>query len=183
VAPTIHSMAFSRLQRLSWMPESMTSARRGNAGPGSSQPAQRVVLVHAHLVGQLLGVERPAFDEGVEADQRADLVDLVLAFGEVGALPGVTGIASCMVRLGQGVARPVPGIGQVHVVDRRPRPIERGEVHVAEARAGLDVRRHALDLHGRLQAQLRELGHVRPDRGDRAVQVGDQVRSAGVGVG
>src|SRR3546814_3576083 len=45
-----------------------------------AEPSQRIAFVDAELVGELLGIERPAFRIGVEGEQRADERQVVCIF-------------------------------------------------------------------------------------------------------
>ena len=145
-----------------------------------SQLAKGIVCIHADLVGQLFGIQGPAFDIGVEAaEQDADQRQLA-RLRQVGALPGMAGNAFMMGKGGQRVFRPGRDVLEVDVIDRRPRPIQRTGIHVALGGAILDVGRHAFHQHGRLQPQRRQPGHLLAALADQRVEIGDNLVAARV---
>ena len=144
--------------------------------------AARVVLVDAHLDGQLLGIERPTLGIAREAD---DLADQRQALGLVRQrqLQVVARDALVHRQGGQSVLGLLGRVAQVDPVDPRTLAVERGRVVVAARRAGLDGLGHATDLQRRL-GQLAEIGRqLLFDPLGLGVQVSDQLFLGRVGVG
>ncbi len=145
--------------------------------------AERIVGVQAEFVHQLLGIQRPAFDEGIETHQRRNRRQLVMVLGQVGQLPGVARQALVRGQRGQFVLRPQRGRFQVDVVDGRALAVQRGRVHIAQRCAILDVGRHALDDQWRFHLQVRDLRHQLAHGSHALVAEGDQLGAALVVVG
>ena len=139
-------------------------------------------LVGAELVGQLLGVERPALAiarvEAVAADHRQCLAQLRNAALQV--MPG-----NALVK-GQGRKRifgPIGGRFQVDVVNRRARAVDAGGVVIAVRRALLDLDRDAAYFKlavGDGDEGARQAGH---HVGKADIETGDQRGAPGVVVG
>ena len=119
--------------------------------------AERIVGIGAKLVDDLLGVQRPAFGEGVETGQRSDQRRARFGFGEVSELEAVPRHPFMRRQRRQLVFGPQPGRLEVDVIDRRARPIERRRVHIAERGPVLNVGGDLLDHDVGLQPKVRHL--------------------------
>ena len=82
-----------------------------------AEPPERIALVAAELVAELLGIERPAFRISVEGEQRAHQRQAISIF----ALPDMARYALVIGEGGRREARPGRGVVQVDVVDCRAR--------------------------------------------------------------
>ncbi len=77
---------------------------------------------------------------------------------------------------------PDAGIDQVDVVRARSRAVEAAELRIAARRAELDSGRHAPHLDWSARQHCEQIRQTRLDRLDLPVQVGEQLRTTGIGV-
>ena len=54
-----------------------------------AEPAEGIIGIQPVFIDKLFGIERPAFDKGVEADELCHRRDNIGMFGQIGTLPGV----------------------------------------------------------------------------------------------
>ena len=83
----------------------------------------------------------------------------------------------------QPVFWPVSCVLEIDVINSRSCPVHRAVIHVTKRCPSLNVRGNTFDYHRRLIDCAEGRGQLEPDRGDKAVQVGDQFGPASVGVG
>ena len=104
-----------------------------------AEPADGEVVIDAELVGQLLGIERPAFGIGVERQHGADQRQLVRIF----ALPDVAGDRLVVGEVGQVVLAVQVGGAQVDPEFAGDRAVDRTGAAIGAGRAGLFLGRQA----------------------------------------
>ncbi len=143
---------------------------------------KRIVFINAHLIGELFGIEPPAFDERAEEAERAAEEGQPLALLLDRDLPMMAGDAFVIGQSRQRIARCFGRIAQIDVVRAGARPIERRRLIIAPGRAGFDVGRHAHDLEWGVGHATKHFRHARAHRLHLAVEIGQQARAAWVGV-
>ena len=111
-----------------------------------AEPPDRIVLVRAELVGELLGVERPPFRVGVEGEQLADQRHLVRVF----ALPDVAGNRFVEGQVGEAVLAVQVGRPEVDPEPAGDLAVDRSGAAVRAGRAGLLLGRQPLHFHVRI---------------------------------
>src|SRR5690242_17895534 len=116
--------------------------------------AERIVRINAELVGELLGIKRPAFRISGEEAQFSERRYVLRLLGDTD-LEVVPGHAFVIAERGQRIFRPVAKILEVDEIDCRARAIERRSAIIAVRRAVLNLRWNAADLQ-RLVGQGRE---------------------------
>ena len=144
-----------------------------------ADPAERIVGVEAHFVRDLLGIKTPAFGIGVETQQGADQrqIECIFALPDMARNPLVEG------QRRQCEARPDAGVAQVDVIGAGDFPVHRSRPGITVRRAVLDRGRHALDVEVAAHQLAERFRHQRPDLRDDAVEIGEQLGAARIGVG
>ena len=138
--------------------------------------------IGAELLGELFGIQRPAFRIGREETDLAQRRN-VLRFLRKADLQMMARHALMIGERGQRIFRPVADILQINEIDGGARPVERGAVVIAVRRAILNLDRHGADferLRGHRGKGLREFGVHRLDPG---IEPRDQLGTALGGVG
>ena len=144
--------------------------------------AQRVVVIHAHLIGQLLGIERPAFGVTRKSDGFAQQGQVLVGERQP-AFELMPRQAFVEDDGGQHEFRPFVAVAQIEIDDAGARTVERRRLRIGRGRARLQcgghaadfelIRRQALEIRRQLLADGREL----------RVAIGDGLGLARVGVG
>ena len=144
--------------------------------------ADGIVVIHADLVGKLLGIKRPAFRVTGEADRLADEREILVRKREP-ALQLMARQAFVKHRGGQRKSRPFRAVVQIEINDAGPRSVERRSLAECGRGAGLRCRRHATHFE-RIRRQALEHGREpRPNLVQPLVAIGNDLRLAVVGVG
>ena len=141
--------------------------------------AHRIVGIDAKLVGQLLGIERPAFAIGVERQHRADQRHAV----GIVALPDVAGNSLMITKSWKREFRPFGGAAQIDIILARHLAVDRSGGGIAARCSRLDRRRHALDHQLARNHRRKCLRQARADIRNPPVQIGQQLLASGRGVG
>ncbi len=111
--------------------------------------AERIVVIHPKLVGDLFGIETPAFAIGgdrcrLAIERQLAVLELQRPFEQMPRRAFMIGEG------GQRVARPFRGIAQVDEKDARARTVGGSRLRRPAGRADLDLGRDAADFIGRL---------------------------------
>ena len=142
----------------------------------------RVVSIHAHLVGELLRIERPALTIGSKPHRPAQHRQTA-GFEHQRTLQVMSRDTLVIGERGQGPAGNLRHLPQVDVVGAGTRAIERAVLVVPARGADLVGDRHAADLESGLghgaEVPRQHLG----DRLDSTIQVDQKLRAAVVRVG
>jgi len=144
-----------------------------------AEPACRIALVHPQLVGELLGIERPAFRIGVEGEDRADERQRL----RVLALPDVAGNAFVIDEVGDRHAVVDRRIAEVDPHLAGHAAVDGARAAVGRGRAGFLGERHAPDLKVAAREAAEGAGKARADRVDTPLHVGDDLPASLVAVG
>src|SRR5690606_13717734 len=143
--------------------------------------AGRVAFVEALLVGELFGVEAPAFAVGVERGQAAQQRRLG-EFLRQRDLEVVTGNGFVEILRRQSDARHLGEAAHVDEIDAGARTIERGRIVIGAGRACFCESRDAAYFELRLRQPAEPLRRAFADARDARLDIGDKLSAAGVAV-
>ena len=136
-----------------------------------AEPPGGIVPVHAQLVRQLFGIERPAFRIGVERQDGADQRQLLRIF----ALPDMAGYPFVIDEIGDGDAVVDRRIAQIDPDLARDAAVDGAGAAIGRRGAGLLRHRHPPDFQIAARQPSECVGQARADRVDPALHIGDDL--------
>src|SRR4029079_1192412 len=133
-----------------------------------AQAADREVVVHAKLVNQLFGVERPAFGISVEGEQGPDERLLVRIF----ALPDVARDRFVRGEVRKAVLAVQVGRAEIDPELARNLAVDRTRAAIGRRRSGLLLGRHALHFEVAGHHRVERTRQLSPDECDPLLDIG-----------
>ena len=144
--------------------------------------AQRIVVIHAHLIGQLFGIERPAFGVARKTDGLAQQGQVLVGERQA-AFELMPRQALVEHDGGQHEFRPFVAVAQIEIDDAGARTVERRRLRIGRGRARLQCGGHAADFELIRRQALEIRRQLLADGVELRVAIGDGLGLARVGVG